>query len=381
MKNSFLKAVALIGIFSLIFVSCKKPSQTNNETKIKQTENQVTEIINDDAKADVDEQTKEVKDEKMAKEVKKLDKEIKDSSIESKEKIKAAKEELSNSVSKTSDVITEKPKQEISETQTDKSSDTGGKTTVKPPPKTAEAEEMEKVEIDNSQDDNKKEIEEKSLNKPASKPIDHGNFNKLLASYVSPSGQVNYKAFKSSEKELDKYLSDLSNTRLSELSTAGRLAFWINAYNAFTIKKILMHHPVSKITDLDAGKPWDQKWIKLDGKTLSLNNIENDIIRPEFKEPRIHFAVNCAAKSCPPILNKAWSGGNLNTFLEQQTKAFVNNPEHNTISVDRVKLSKIFDWYKEDFGDLIGFLNKYSNVKINKDAKIEFNEYNWKLNN
>ena len=158
------------------------------------------------------------------------------------------------------------------------------------------------------------------------------------------------------------------------------MAYWINAYNAFTVKLILKNYPISSITKLDSGKPWDVKWIKLGEKTYSLNNIEHDILRPTYKDARIHFAVNCAAKSCPPLLNKAWTANNLNATLDKQTKTFINNATFNEIGADVVKLSKIFEWYKVDFGDLIEYINKYSTVKVNQDATIEFVDYNWALN-
>lgn len=128
------------------------------------------------------------------------------------------------------------------------------------------------------------------------------------------------------------------------------------------------------------GKPWDVKWIKIGDKTYSLNNIEHDIIRPKYKEPRIHFAVNCAAKSCPPLLNKAWTASNLETNLANQAQKFINNTKYNQLSASTVKVSRIFDWYKEDFGDLINYLNQFSSTKINATAKISFIEYDWALN-
>ncbi len=158
------------------------------------------------------------------------------------------------------------------------------------------------------------------------------------------------------------------------------MAFWINAYNAFTVKLIVDNYPISSIMKLDNGKVWDRKWINIGGKTYSLNNIENDILRPQFKDPRIHFAVNCAAKSCPPLLNRAWTAANLESNFEKQARAFINNPEFNKISAKEVEVSKIFDWYASDFGNLIDYLNKYSSTKINANAKVKFREYDWALN-
>jgi len=207
--------------------------------------------------------------------------------------------------------------------------------------------------------------------------ISHQDFDEILSEHVSSSGKVNYKGIKSQVNKLDGYLAQLEAADLSVLSKKEKFAFWINAYNAFTIKKILNNYPLKSITDLDGGKPWDKKWIKLDGQNLY--NIENDIIRPKFNEPRIHFAVNCAAKSCPPLLNKAWTADNLESNFAKQTKAFLASSQ-NKISEDKIQLSKIFEWYSVDFKDLIGFVNKYGKVKVSPSAKVEYLEYDWSLN-
>ncbi len=210
----------------------------------------------------------------------------------------------------------------------------------------------------------------------------HGDFDALLKKYVSSSGVVNYQGFKKEEIRLDAYLKVLEKTNIEKTWSRNKtLAFWINAYNANTIKLILKNYPLKSIMDLNNGKPWDVKWIKIDLRTLSLNNIENDIIRPKYKEPRIHFAVNCAAKSCPPLLNRAWTESNLNSNLERQTKSFINNSKYNTITAGNVEVSKIFDWYGKDFGDLKSYLNKYSNTTIGAGTSINFKTYNWNLNN
>ena len=158
------------------------------------------------------------------------------------------------------------------------------------------------------------------------------------------------------------------------------MAFWINAYNAYTIVLILDNYPLSSITQLEGGKVWDKKWITIGSKRYSLNNIENDILRPQFQDPRIHFAVNCAAKSCPPLHNRAFTASNLDTLLDKQTKAFINDETYNKITKKAVTVSKIFDWYAEDFSDLIGYLNEYSNTAIQSNAAIKFTEYDWSLN-
>ncbi|MBR9922708.1 MAG: DUF547 domain-containing protein [Bacteroidetes bacterium] len=209
----------------------------------------------------------------------------------------------------------------------------------------------------------------------------HVIWDGLLRKHVSSSGQVNYSAMKSNKDVLQSYLDLLAdNPPRSDWSRNENMAYWINAYNAFTVKLIIDNYPVGSITDLHGGEPWDVKWIKLGNKTYSLNQIENDILRPIYKDARIHFAVNCAAKSCPPLLNRAFTAANLNAQLEKQTKAFINNPQYNTLGANSVKISKIFDWYEVDFGNVIGYLNDYSDTNINSGATINYHDYSWKLN-
>lgn len=208
----------------------------------------------------------------------------------------------------------------------------------------------------------------------------HDAFDVLLKKVVSSNGVVDYSLLKGSSRGLNAYCKLLEENPPTEMwSRSENLAYWLNAYNAFTLKLIIDNYPVKSITDLDGGKPWDKKWINLDSKTLSLNDIENVIIRPRFKDARIHFAVNCAAKSCPPLANYAFTGKNVNTKMDALTKSFINSSA-NEISADKIVVSKIFDWYGEDFNDLITFINKYSSVNVNPGAKISFMDYDWTLN-
>jgi hypothetical protein len=215
--------------------------------------------------------------------------------------------------------------------------------------------------------------------------FNHQKFDELLKKHVTSSGKVNYKGIKSESGKLETYIKELQTeyANLNSWSRNKQLAFWINVYNAHTIQLIINNYPLSSITTLKAGKPWDYKFIKLGDDTFTLNDVENTIIRPKYNEPRIHFAVNCAAKSCPKLMNKAWTEDNLNSALTTQTKAFLANTTENTIGVNKVKLSKIFEWYNADFiksGSLISFIKKYSAASINDDAKVTYNEYNWDLN-
>jgi len=217
---------------------------------------------------------------------------------------------------------------------------------------------------------------------PVAKPaLSHDIWDGLLRRHVSASGAVNYGGFKSDKAELQSYLDLLAaNPPQSDWGRGKTMAYWINAYNAFTIKLIVDNYPVGSITDLEGGKPWGKRWIKLGSQTYSLDQIEKEILLKKYKDARVHFAVNCAAKSCPAILNSAWTATNLEGNFERQTKSFINNSQFNDISAKSARVSQLFNWYASDFGDVKTFINKYSNTKLKPNARIDFMEYNWKLN-
>jgi len=225
-----------------------------------------------------------------------------------------------------------------------------------------------------------KDSKEKSGRQSQSKPM-HKFFDSILSKHVSKTGEVDYKSIKSDVKSLDEYIGELEKFPPNDdWEESEQLAYWINAYNANTIKMVVDNYPIKSIKDLHGGKPWDHKWIKIDGETLSLNNIENDIIRPTFNEPRIHFAVNCAAKSCPPLSNAAYTKDNLETMLATNTGTFINNPQYNDLTKRPAEVSKIFDWYGEDFGDVVTFINKYMKLRQPPIKKVVFADYDWSLN-
>jgi len=211
--------------------------------------------------------------------------------------------------------------------------------------------------------------------------VDHSAWDVLLQKHVSTSGVVDYAAFKKDQAKLDAYLSSLAKqVPNSNWSRGEQMAYWINIYNAYTVKLIVKNYPTASITKLEGGKPWDKKWIKVGTKTYSLNQVENEILRPQFKDARIHFAVNCAAKSCPPLLNQAWTASNLEAKLEKQAKAFINNTKYNKLSKSAIQVSKIFEWYAEDFGKLPSYLNNYANQEISYNTKVSYLTYDWALN-
>ena len=209
---------------------------------------------------------------------------------------------------------------------------------------------------------------------------DHAAFDALLKRYVDGSGAVDYAGLKQRHGELKAYLSDLAaNVPDADESRDAALAYWINAYNAATLDLVLDNYPLSSIKDLDGGNPWDVKRVRLGGKTYSLNGIENDIIRPRYKEPRIHFAVNCAAKGCPPLRNEAYTADKLNAQLEEQTRKFLRDSGYTRVSGGMATLSPIFDWYGEDFDGVAAFVSRYRD-DVSADTQVSFGVYDWSLN-
>ena len=210
----------------------------------------------------------------------------------------------------------------------------------------------------------------------------HEIWELILAAHVSEAGRVDYARLKKDRSDLDQYLKQLEeNPVQGSWSRSQKLAYWINAYNAFTVDLILDHYPLESIRDIN--RPWGKKFIKLGDELYSLNQIEHDIIRPVFKEPRIHFAVVCAAVSCPSLLNEAYLPKTLDQQLDAKARYFINQSGKNQLSADQVKISQLFNWYGEDFkqqGSIIDYLNKYSTQKISANAKVDFLEYDWGLN-
>ncbi len=224
-----------------------------------------------------------------------------------------------------------------------------------------------------------------------SKPVTHEKFTALLKKHVDSDGMVNYKGFVADSTALNDYLKILEANHPNEKnwSKDERLAYWINAYNAFTIRLIIRNYPVKSIKDLGGSiyrvnTTWDIKFIHIEGETYHLNNIENSIIRKEFDEPRIHFALVCAAMSCPRLRNEAFEAKTLDAQLEEQAVHFFNSKKRNEISAYNPKASKLMTWYSGDFkghaDDINAYINKYSKVKIKEGVKLDYLDYDWALN-
>ena len=211
-------------------------------------------------------------------------------------------------------------------------------------------------------------------------------FNTLLKKHVNSAGFVDYKNLQKDKAKLDSYLSYLNKTVPQKNWSATKTkAFWVNAYNAYTIKIILDNYPLKSILNIkQKGKDaWNISFAKVGGKTYTLNHIEHQILRKNFNDPKIHVGVNCASGSCPKLGNFAFTEANYESKTDELIKKFINDSSRNKISRNNVKLSKIFEWFKEDFtkkSSLIDFINKYSNTKVDTKAKISFLKYDWSLN-
>lgn len=220
-------------------------------------------------------------------------------------------------------------------------------------------------------------------------PLNHSKWTALLQQNVNDKGLVNYKGFIKDSTKLNNYLKTLTgNTPTDNWSKNAQLAYWINVYNAFTVKLVIDNYPVESIKDIKRGIPfissvWDIKFIPINDDLIDLNEVEHGILRKKFNEPRIHFAINCASISCPTLLNEAYTTEKLEAQLTKMSKAFLADKTRNIITENKLQLSKIFSWFKGDFvkeQSLIEFLNLYAPVNISNNAAIEHLPYNWHLN-
>jgi len=223
---------------------------------------------------------------------------------------------------------------------------------------------------------------------------DHSAFDGLLHRYVVATG-VDYRTWSQNKEDraaLRNYLAMLEQQSPSRMERSEALAYWINLYNAATLNLVLEHYPVASIKDIGTAlsSPWKKKVVTVEGKQLSLNEIENDIVRPSFLEPRIHFALNCAARSCPPLRNGVFVGAQLETELEEQTVAFVGDTKKNYVDdKGTLHLSKLFDWYAKDFeeskGSAVAFAKPYITAlqalaTTGITPPVKFEDYDWSLN-
>lgn len=220
---------------------------------------------------------------------------------------------------------------------------------------------------------------------------DHKEWDSILKKNTKRvKGQVLVDYKNIDKKTLEQYLKSLSAVSDKEYKAFNKdqkLAFLINAYNSFTFEWILRHYPVKSIKKTVSGwnpfdTPWKQKFIKLLGKKMSLDEIEHGTIRKQFNEARIHFVVNCASIGCPSLLEEAITGAKLDDQLDRATKLFLGNKDKNILNKQPIRVSKIFSWYEEDFvkyhGGVINFVKKY-HPEV-EGTKFKTLDYDWSLN-
>lgn len=193
----------------------------------------------------------------------------------------------------------------------------------------------------------------------SSTSVDHSAWGRLLTTYlvVGKPGAVNlfrYQAVKATDRQaLDQYLAALSSVSVTKLNRAEQKAYWINFYNAFTVKIILDNYPVKSIRDIKSGwfspGPWDLKLVRVEGVELTLNDIEHRILRPIWQDNRIHYAVNCASLGCPNLQPEPFTAENSERLLDKGARDYVNSFRGTRFEGGTLVLSEIYDWYREDF--------------------------------
>ncbi len=229
----------------------------------------------------------------------------------------------------------------------------------------------------------------------------HSAFDQILDDVVIEKGwqtAVDYDLLHSNPDSLNNYLDQLEAVKKTDFDSWNKqqqMAFLINSYNAFTLKLILNNYPeIESIRDLGGlfSSPWKKKFLNLFGKKTNLDYIEQDVLRKKYNEPRIHFAINCASKSCPALQKKVYIGSQLNEQLENATIQFLRDPQHNRFNEEKnqLEISSLFDWFKTDFtksGSLINFISAYisddpeiQSLLKHESTKIKYLDYDWSLN-
>ena len=233
----------------------------------------------------------------------------------------------------------------------------------------------------------------------ASATIAHDAWDGLLKSYVrrAPDG-INRFAYgqvsKDDRRVLDAYVAGLAGVAIGRHRRAEQRAYWINFYNALTVRVVLEHYPVATIRDIDISPgffslgPWDRKLVTVEGEALSLNDIEHRILRPIWKDARVHYAVNCAALGCPDLAAKAFTAATTDAMLVEAARAYVNHRRGARVENGYLTVSKIYAWYVEDFGNsaegVIMHLKRYARpalaAVLERAGGIDGYAYDWSLN-
>lgn len=232
--------------------------------------------------------------------------------------------------------------------------------------------------------------------------VDHSALDRLLKTYVKSSAdglnRVDYLGFqRDGHSALKAYIGKLAAVDVAALDRSEQFAFWVNLYNAKTIDIVLDAYPIRSIKDVKlgggliaafTGGPWTAKVVSLSGVDLSLNDIEHEILRPVFQDPRVHYAVNCASIGCPNLSIDAYTGATLDAQLNAAARSYINHPRGFSASGGGLVASSIYDWYKQDFGGspqgVLAHAGAYADVKLKsamqRAGTIDSYAYDWSLN-
>jgi hypothetical protein len=230
--------------------------------------------------------------------------------------------------------------------------------------------------------------------------VDHAAWDAFLARHVHTGEDgvhhVSYAAAKGAdEAALAEYVRMLEATEVDALDRTEQFCFWGNLYNARTVLLILEHWPVRSITTIRISPglfsfgPWGRKLMRVQGEALSLDDIEHRIMRPIWRDPRVHYVVNCASIGCPNLKTTAWRPATLEVDLERGARHFVNHPRGVTVRDDgRIVVSSIYRWFRDDFGDsdagVIAHLLRYAEPRLaaalRARNRIDGDDYDWSIN-
>lgn len=233
--------------------------------------------------------------------------------------------------------------------------------------------------------------------------IDHGAWDRFLKTYVVTGedeiARVAYRwVTEADAAALSDYIARLEATPISRFGRAEQRAFWINLYNALTVRLVIDHYPVASILDIDltggffdslfGDGPWRRKLVSVEGAELSLDDIEHRILRPIWEDPRIHYALNCAALGCPNLQREAFTAANADRLLDEGARAYVNHPRGVAIVDGELVVSSLYVWYEADFGgddvSVIAHLRRYAGAELSRAlvgrTDIDDDRYDWQLN-
>ena len=229
--------------------------------------------------------------------------------------------------------------------------------------------------------------------------IDHAGWEDFLVRYLRIGGdgvhRVAYGEVTPADRAaLDAYIDQLAAVPIGAYNRAEQMAYWINLYNALTVRLVLDHYPIASVRDIDAaprplsGGPWDEPLVAVNGTPVSLNDIVHRILRPIFNDPRIHYALSCGALGCANLQPEPFRGDRLDHQLNKAAMAYVNDPRCVSVEDDDLELSSMYRWYREDFGGsdaavihhLMGFADPRLALALQDFERIGADGFDWRLN-